>query len=130
LQTKIDAAPGTLMLKLPPFLLLPLVENAIKYGTRTSEEVVRVIVTARPLGASGLFIEVANTGLWVEPTGTRTPFSTGIGLENLKERLQRYFPGAHEFSTSAADGWVRATLRITSTENLNPALEHAQSPAH
>ena len=130
LRTRIDATPDTLTLRVPPFLLLPLVENAIKYGTRTSAETVEVVITVRRVAPNGVHLEVANTGQWVEPTGTRTPFSTGIGLENLRQRLQRYFPGAHEFTIQATGGWVRATVRITSTENFKPSVEHAQGPAY
>ncbi|WP_438479888.1 histidine kinase [Oleiharenicola lentus] len=125
LKTRIDAAPDTLTLRVPPFLLLPLVENAIKYGTRTSVETVEVVITVRRLDTSGVYLEVANTGRWVEPTGTRTPFSTGIGLDNLRERLQRYFPNAHEFAVNADAGWVRVSLKISSTENFKPMAEHA-----
>jgi hypothetical protein len=130
LRTKIDAAPDTLTLRVPPFLLLPLVENAIKYGTRTSIESVEVIITVRRLDTSGVFLEVANTGRWVEPTGTRTPFSTGIGLDNLRQRLQRYFPGAHEFHINTAGDWVRVSLKISSTAHFKPTLEHAQGTAY
>jgi LytS/YehU family sensor histidine kinase len=58
-------------------------------------------------------IEVANTGRWIEPTGT--PDATHIGLENLRERLARAFPGRHELTTTTADGWVVVSLQITPT---------------
>ena len=38
--------------------------------------------------------------------------SLGIGLENVRERLRRYYPQAHELVTQTADGWVTVTLRI------------------
>ena len=38
--------------------------------------------------------------------------STHIGLENLRQRLLRTYPGAHEFTTAERDGWVVAKLTI------------------
>jgi len=111
LRTQLDVEPAALTWQLPPFLLLPLVENAIKYGTRTSNEVVEVRVSARSTETE-LIIEVANTGSWVETGRSTAPESTGIGLDNLRQRLQRYFPGAHDFGVTTDGGWVRVTLRL------------------
>jgi integral membrane sensor domain MASE1 len=114
LQIEFDVAPEVESVRLPPFLLLPLVENAIKYGSRTSPDVLWLRIHARR-DAHALVIAVANTGEWVAPDRSR-PDSTGIGLENLRQRLRRYYPGAHAFQTEARGGWVIATLKIASTE--------------
>lgn len=96
--------------RLPPFLLLPLVENAVKYGHRTTREVLHLKISARR--ADGvLHLEIANSGAWVPPNSLR-PNSTGIGLENLRQRLRRYYPQAHEFTTEEKDGFVTARLRL------------------
>ncbi len=96
---------------LPPFLLLPLVENAVKYGAATSAERLGIKLTVRRDGERGIEITVANTGEWLEPGAHSAP-STGIGLENLRQRLDRYFPGAHEFTTETAGPWVVMRLRL------------------
>ncbi|CAM3062280.1 7TM diverse intracellular signaling domain-containing protein [Rariglobus hedericola] len=113
LQTRIDAEPATLVVQVPPFLLLPLVENAIKYGTRTSEETVEVVITVLLVDAHNLVIEVANTGHWVGTPALGEPTSTGIGLTNLRQRLARYYPDRHQFTTGESNGWVRVSLRLT-----------------
>lgn len=117
LRVEIEVEPGAREAFLPPFLVLPLVENAIKYGGSTSPEELRVRLTVRfvpsaTAGGRALEIEVANTGSWVEPTAGLAQVSTGIGLENLRQRLRRYYPNQHAFSTEAREGWVRVTLRI------------------
>jgi hypothetical protein len=117
LQVETMIEPETREAFLPPFLLLPLVENAIKYGGATSPDELRLRLGARLVQSTkhegrALEIEVANTGQWVEASSVAVRESTGIGLENLRQRLQRYYPGQHEFSTTAADGWVRVVLRI------------------
>jgi LytS/YehU family sensor histidine kinase len=97
------------------------VENAIKYGSRTTPGVLRLnirVFSAEEKATSGkddeapeLIIEIANTGKWLPPDPSR-PGSTGIGLENLRQRLQRYYPGAHAFTLDAHDGWVTVRLRL------------------
>lgn len=123
LQTEFAVAPDVIALRLPPFLLLPLVENAIKYGGRTSPDVLSLRIAAHRTGES-LHIEIANTGRWLAPDVTR-PESTGIGLENLRQRLRRYYPDGHVFTTEAADGWVIARLAIACA----PRSALAPSPA-
>ena len=107
--------------ELPPFLLLPLVENAMKYGGQTSPDELRVRVRAAIVadarGAPVLVLEVANTGEWVEHPPGAPNRSSGIGLNNLRQRLQRQHPNRHEVAIDARDGWVTVTLRIA-----DPAL--------
>lgn len=111
MQVEIESDPFLENFALPPFLLLPLVENAVKYGAATSPERLGVKLTVHRDGARGIEITVANTGEWLEPGAHSAP-STGIGLENLRQRLARYFPGAHEFKTETAGPWVVMRLRL------------------
>jgi hypothetical protein len=71
-------------LRVPGALVQPLLENAIKFGQRTSPRPLRIDIHARS-GPEGLRIEVMNSGKWV-PEGGRD--STGTGLLNLRRRLQ------------------------------------------
>ncbi len=111
LQIEISVAPDVAAVRLPPFLLLPLVENAVKYGGRTSPGTLRLRLTARREGPAVL-IEIANSGTWFAPDPKRTD-STGLGIENLRERLRRHFPDAHDFTLGPTEGWVVAKLRLT-----------------
>lgn len=110
LELAFAVTPAAEAVRLPPFLLLPLVENAIKYGSRTSADVLRLEIRA-DLAGGRLCIEIANTGDWVPP-GAARPESTGIGLENLRQRLRRYYPDAHAFSIGPRDGRVVARLEL------------------
>jgi hypothetical protein len=114
LKIELDVDPATTSEKIPPLLLLPLVENALKYGRATAHGAVTIRVRAfrEPTGA--LVLEIANTGEWVDAADRGNVPSLGIGLENLRQRLHRYYPDAHEFTSHAGDGWVRVTLRLTS----------------
>ncbi len=99
--------------RLPHFLLLPLVENALKYGRATSADRVGLRLAARRGTHGALVLTVANTGEWIEPAAKKTVSTLGIGLENLRERLARHYPSAHQLEFSHADGWVTASLRLT-----------------
>ena len=123
LTIEIDADPAAGNVRIPPFLLLPLVENAVKYGTATSVDHVGLRLRLRREADDALDIEVANTGEWLEPGAHSAP-STGIGIENLRQRLARYYPDAHEFTTRSAGGWVCVRLRL-----LQPMRETTAVPA-
>lgn len=119
--------------ELPAFLLLPLVENAIKHGGATSEDILTVKLTTRTIGGNHVEIEVANSGRWQSPDEPRTVTTTGIGLENLHARLDRLFPETHTLSVSSEAGLVRVTLRVpfitgaTITPPIRPPAASAQS---
>lgn len=111
ITVRIEADPAAETVHIPPFLLLPIVENAVKYGSATSPEHLVVRLTVRHGERGVVEIEVANTGQWLKPGAHSAP-SHGIGLENLRQRLARYYPGAHEFTTAAEGGWVFMRLRL------------------
>jgi hypothetical protein len=96
----------------PPLLILPLVENALKYGRVTSAGPlqVEIAIAARPDG--GVDLEVANTGEWLGAGTATTLPSHGIGLHNLAERLRRYFPQRHTLATESRAGWVRVRIAL------------------
>jgi len=122
LTVEIACDPALTRERLPYFLLLPLVENALKYGRATSADRVGIRLAARRDPASGgLTLEVANTGEWIESAAPKRVPTLGIGLENLRQRLARYFPGAHSFTFAHGGGWVTATLVLT-TESTAPVL--------
>jgi hypothetical protein len=128
-------APEVAQIRMPPFLLLPLVENAIKYGSRTTPGVLRLSIraftAARDTGAEkspasrAMVIEIANTGEWLPPDPAR-PGSTGIGLENLRQRLRRYYPDTHDFTTDAKDGWV--VVRLSLNDLVLPGVRRKNHP--
>jgi len=81
----LDIEPAARTALAPTAVLLPLVENAVKYGMRTSPVPLRVAVAAR-LRNGRLILSVENSGHWLEPSPDR-PDSTQIGLANLRRRL-------------------------------------------
>ena len=108
LDIEIRVDPAALEAEIPAFMLLPLVENAIKHGGATTPGVLRIRLIAGRDG-DALRFEVANSGRFShEPAPGVT--STSIGLENLHRRLERYYPAAHTFAIGQEGEWVVARL--------------------
>jgi len=107
IQCRIDENAATALV--PGVFLQPLVENAIKYGWKYSHRPLRVSVVIAQSSSNSVDVEVANTGEWIGPEPGRKV--GGLGLANLRTRLQLLYPQSHTFETHAGDGWV--TIRIT-----------------
>jgi sensor histidine kinase YesM len=94
------------------FLIHPIVENAIKYGMKTSPMPLKIRIKAKVVDDT-LFVDVCNTGTWVEPqTHEGDESSTGTGLENIRQRLENAFPGKHNLSVEHPEGYVHVKLDI------------------
>jgi two-component system LytT family sensor kinase len=101
-------APSTgRMLKVPCFLLQPLVENAVKHGLNTSPPPWELSLDIRH-EEGRLSIRVTNSGALAPDWETRNTAATGIA--NLKRRLALHYPGRSEFSMVDQGGLVAADL--------------------
>lgn len=92
---------------LPPGLLLTLVENAFKHGIEPK------------IGGGRVSVRVARANLgWQvcvedDGVGVADGASAGVGLENLRERLQHHFAGKARFSLQPrAEGGTRACIEV------------------
>jgi|GEM_PF-1777444 sensor histidine kinase YesM len=108
----INVDAGLEELQIPALLFQPLIENAVKYGKLSSPEALEIRISVCRKKHDRLFLEVANTGTWVEPESGNSRESAGIGIKNLRQRLDRIYPGIYGFSTEAGGGWVRAKIEI------------------
>lgn len=108
LVTRIECDTDARGVAVPPVMVQPLVENAIKYGGQTAARPVQVHVAARREG-DWLVVEVANTGRWLPPGGRQ---STGTGLHSLERRLRLLVGPTATVTHREADGWVRVLIRI------------------
>jgi two-component system LytT family sensor kinase len=101
----------------PSFIIHLLIENAVKYGTKTMKQKLIVLLSAG-LVNKRLLIRVANTGklVAVTPSAQNNSNGTGNGIENLKYRLALYYNDQFTFSLKEEDGWVVAAIE---TDNFN-----------
>jgi hypothetical protein len=85
LQYTLDAPDDLLPHPVPPLLLQPLVENAIRHGLEPRVEGGQITVRARPDGRH-LLIEVTDTGVGMDPATTASA-EGGFGLAQVRERV-------------------------------------------
>jgi LytS/YehU family sensor histidine kinase len=70
-------------------------------------------VTAAPLGDGGVAIEIANAGrLPDDGAGRPNPDGLGIGLRNVRARLDRVYRGRASITLEQDREWVRARIRL------------------
>lgn len=115
LQARFDVDESLLALKVPPMLLHPLVENAVKYGMLgAADQTLQVRISVQRVEDRVEF-EVANTGTLTPPLGAVLAGRAGVGVRNLRERLAQLFPDRHSFGLEERDGWVVARIAIEAT---------------
>jgi hypothetical protein len=85
LKVRFDLPEDMKNIHLPPMLLQPLVENAIKHGLEPKIEGGELALSARRV-ENRVTLTVADTGL-----GFQNSSSNGIGLKNVRERVQQIF---------------------------------------
>jgi LytS/YehU family sensor histidine kinase len=103
-----DEVTGALV---PPLILQPVVENALRHGLWPRTEGGALAISARRAGAE-LELEVVDQGVGLAP-GFDPDRSTGVGLANVRARLARMY-GADaglEVIAGATCG-VRVRLRL------------------
>lgn len=107
----------------PTAVLLPLVENAVKYGLRTSPSPLRITLSATLLDGR-VSILVENSGHWLEPSPQATD-STQIGLANLRRRLALLYRADATLAIEHDAGRVRVTVDLPAGETAKHHDLHA-----
>ena len=79
--------------KVPPMLLQPITENAIKHGIAPGINGGTITILVKKLGGK-LHISISDTGVGYEGELTDSIFAKGIGLRNTNLRLEKLF-GEH-----------------------------------
>jgi len=83
----------------PPFLIQPLVENALRHGLEATLTPVHIGIDIQAVSGR-LSISVSDNG----PGATHVRNDVGVGLRNLKERLELMSGGDAELRISVPDG--------------------------
>jgi len=112
LRVRFDLPADLAQIPVPPLLLQPLVENAIKHGLEPSVTGGRIEVVAARSGAS-LVLTVRDTGVGLS-SGTGDE-GTNFGLRQIRERLATHYGGAASLSLDPAGdaaGGTAAVIRL------------------
>jgi len=94
-------------LLIAPLLFIPFVENAFKYGVST-KEASSITITIKTEGNTILFTAVNH----IVPSENNLMENTGIGINNVKRRLELMYPGKHQLSTTEKDNYYTVHLEI------------------
>jgi two-component sensor histidine kinase len=101
LAVRLDLPEELRALAVPPLLLQPLVENAIRHGLEPKVDGGRIDVSARRVGGRlRLAVRDSGVGLRAGMARTDTPF----GLQQVRERLAATFGGTARLTVEPADG--------------------------
>jgi sensor histidine kinase YesM len=125
LETRIDLPLDLSGVRIPPFLLQPIVENAIKYAVAPSTRTVLVRIAAE-MRDGELVLSVADNG---DGQGEALP-GTGVGLSNVRERLRlKYGDQARLTKVQDASGCVVEIMIGLNDEEQPAALVRPSVPA-
>ena len=108
LTTDISCEDGCMGMKLPPMLLQPIVENAIKFGLYDTIDAVTIRIRAR-LENSYVRIEVENP---FDPETSRPKKGTGFGLTSIQRRLYLLFARPDLLETRVDGNLFTTIVRI------------------
>ena len=96
-------------LEIAPLLLLVLIENAFKFVSNSSDKEnkisIRIYTTDKKLRST--FMNTTEPQL-----NSTTKTSNGIGLSNLKRRLELLYPDKHSLETKIGDDFYETNLTI------------------
>lgn len=90
-----------------PLLFISLVENAFKHGTSAHHD--SFVKIDMGLDGDDVVFSCENS---LVPKETRDYSGSGVGLENLKRRLELIYPGSYSYETFVENGRYVAVVRI------------------
>ena len=92
-----------------PLLLIPFAENCFKHGASQvrGKQCIKLRITT---GNEKLYFELRNSKPATSGTGQ---LRKGIGLRNVKKRLELIYPGQHVLRTETTDSVYRVHLEVT-----------------
>jgi two-component system, LytTR family, sensor kinase len=98
MRSRVDAEEAALACLVPPLILQPLVENAVKHGVAASATQVGLEARVRD---GWLVVVVSDDGPGVPSGGTS---GTGVGLANVRERLATLYGARQRLETTSRPG--------------------------
>ncbi len=116
LSTRIERDEASLSCLIPPMLLQPIVENAIKFGLYDTTEKITISITARKV--SGFLVLIVQNPFDPETAAPRQ--GTGFGLSSVKRRLYLLFARNDLFETKAEDRLFSTTIKIPVNDKDDP----------
>lgn len=96
-------------LRIAPLLLMVFIENAFKHSASSQTQNIDISITIE-MGDDGVLkFECTNT---FEPSTNTADLDKGIGLENVRKRLELLYPDAHTLDINDEGGHYSVVLHI------------------
>jgi sensor histidine kinase YesM len=111
LRFSIEADEAARRAPVPPLLLQPLVENAIRHGLEPKVEGGTVAVQARVVDGRTLVLQVRDDGLGPDAATSATS-GHGVALDNIRQRLRSRYGDEASLDLQPAHPGTCATLRL------------------
>lgn len=99
--------------EIAPLLMVPLVENAFKHGSKLQNLKFRMNVNIHTTGEKSSFEFFCENA--VDEEEAPLVEKSGIGLKNLKQRLKRIYPNQYKLETERTNGMYKVHLAIWPT---------------
>lgn len=106
IRLNVEGAPTAQVIE--PMLMIPFVENAFKHGVGLVQS--PEIDISLNISEKQLHFVVKNK-ITPEPPAARGD-NSGIGLQNVRRRLELLYPSAHRLILRESDGWFLAELAL------------------
>jgi len=119
-----ELEPASLDHLVPSMILQPLVENAVKHGFSTKVESGSIYLRSRTADQR-LVIEVEDDGVGMPLNGASASSGTGIGMQNVTERLQVLYGDAAEITVESQPNrgtMVRLVLPVVNAEEMGGSV--------
>jgi two-component system, LytTR family, sensor kinase len=96
----------------PQLILQPLVENSLRHGLKDGGAGIDISIGARRENGS-LILKVADTGAGLGAQGAEAAMNRGVGLANIRGRLEQLYGADQEFIiANGLAGGTEVTLRV------------------
>lgn len=112
LRVTYSVDPGLENSLVPQLILQPLVENSLRHGLKESVAGIDISIGVRRDNGS-LILQVADTGAGLGTLDGESALSRGLGLANIRGRLEHLYGPGQTFSiANRASGGAEVTLRF------------------
>ncbi|KAA9356429.1 hypothetical protein F0P93_01360 [Larkinella humicola] len=98
-------------LKIAPMLLIVFIENAFKHSKNTTEPYISIDIHLKTWGNSILFAVKNSHGATSGESGFLEK-NSGLGLANVKKRLDLLYPNAYELTIQNEGGFYQVMLQL------------------
>lgn len=98
--------------RIAPLILTVFVENAFKHSTASQSKDISIAIDINTKDDGMLHFECVNS---FQPVGNTDSLSKGIGLQNVKKRLDILYPNAHELEIKESGNQYSVNLKMLLT---------------